>query len=104
MSIFLLQNVKVRVQNVSGCGTSFLCSAGQRCIQREGESMIYYDIEPDDCRDLPRVLKPDEVADFLCVHKNTVYKLIRQGLLPAFRVGKSWRIYRNDLPKLSTFF
>ena len=66
--------------------------------------MLYYDVAPDDCRDLPRVLKPEEVAEFLCVHKNTVYKLIKQGLLPAFRVGKSWRIYRKDLPKLSTSF
>lgn len=63
--------------------------------------MPYFDIEPDDCRDLPKVLKSDEVADFLCIHKNKVYKLIRQGLLPAFRVGKSWRIYSENIAKLS---
>lgn len=59
--------------------------------------MLYYDIIPDECRDLPKILRLIEAADFLCIHKNTVYKLIRRGDLPAFRVGKSWRIERNDL-------
>lgn len=59
--------------------------------------MCYYDMDPEDCRDLPEILKPNEVAEFLCIHKNTVYKLIKRGDLPAFRAGKSWRIHRRDL-------
>lgn len=62
--------------------------------------MLYYDIDPDDCRDLPEILRLREVADYLCIHKNTVYKLIRRGDLPAFRVGKSWRIRREVLAAL----
>lgn len=58
---------------------------------------MYFSIESDECRDLPEILKPTEVAEFLCIHKNTVYKLIKRGDLPAFRVGKSWRIARRDL-------
>lgn len=58
---------------------------------------MYFAVEPDECLDLPAMLKPTEVAEFLCIHKNTVYKLIRRGDLPAFRVGKSWRIQRNAL-------
>jgi hypothetical protein len=27
----------------------------------------------------------------------TVYRLIREGRLPAFRVGKSFRVHRRDL-------
>ncbi|WP_366776030.1 helix-turn-helix domain-containing protein [uncultured Gemmiger sp.] len=59
--------------------------------------MLYYDVDPEECRQLPKILKPDEVADFLCIHKNTVYNLIRRGDLPAFRIGKCWRIRRKDL-------
>lgn len=56
-----------------------------------------FSVFPDEYQDFPTILKPSEVAEFLCIHKNTVYKLIRRGDLPAFRVGKSWRIQRYDL-------
>ena len=62
---------------------------------------MYLSIEPEECQDLPEILKPTEVAEFLCIHKNTVYKLIKRGDLPAFRVGKSWRISRRDLSSLA---
>ena len=63
--------------------------------------MFYYDVSPEEFQDLPEILKPTEVAEFLCIHKNTVYKLIKRGDLPAFRVGKSWRISRRDLSSLA---
>lgn len=59
--------------------------------------MLYLDVDAEDCLDLPAILKPCEVAEFLCIHKNTVYKLIKRGDLPAFRVGNAWRIHRKDL-------
>lgn len=62
--------------------------------------MFYNDVSLEECQDLPEILKPTEVAEFLCIHKNTVYKLIKRGDLPAFRVGKSWRISRRDLSSL----
>lgn len=80
------------IQNAS----SFITS----CTQKEVLGMLFYDIAPEDCRDLPEILRPGEVADFLCIHKNTVYKLIRRGELPAFRVGRSWRIRREVLAEL----
>lgn len=64
--------------------------------------MRCFDIDVDECRDVPEILTPNEVADYLCIHINTAYKLIRQGVLPAFRVGKSWRIRRADLLALVT--
>ncbi len=72
-----------------------------RCTQKRGELMRYYDIDVEECRDLPLILLPSEVADYLCIHINTVYKLIHQRVLPAFRVGKSWRIRREDLLRLA---
>ena len=59
--------------------------------------MRCFDIDVDECHDVPEILTPNEVADYLCIHINTAYKLIHQGVLPAFRVGKSWRIQRSDL-------
>ena len=65
--------------------------------------MLYDDVSPEECQDLPEILKPTEVAEFLCIHKNTVYKLIKRSDLPAFRVGKSWRISRQDLSSYNIF-
>lgn len=36
-----------------------------------------------------------DVAAYLRVHPATVYRLLRQGKLPAFRVGADWR-FRQD--------
>lgn len=63
--------------------------------------MRCFDIDVDECRDVPEILTPNEVADYLCIHINMVYKLIHQGIFPAFRVGKSWRIRRADLLALA---
>lgn len=39
-----------------------------------------------------RLLRVREVADALAVSNMTVYRLIRDGHLGAFRVGHSWRV------------
>ncbi len=38
-----------------------------------------------------------EVADELRVSTMTVYRLVKAGELPAFRIGKNYRIKRDDL-------
>ena len=43
------------------------------------------------------ILTPDEVAAYLKISKKTVYKLVRSGVLPAFKAGKHWRVPRADL-------
>lgn len=43
------------------------------------------------------VLTVEEVSRRLRVSEATVYNLIRGGQLPAFRVGRSWRIDEGDL-------
>lgn len=47
--------------------------------------------------DLPSILTPNEVAEILCLHINTVYNLLHQGKIQGFRVGKSWRIHKKAL-------
>lgn len=39
----------------------------------------------------------EEARRFLRLHRGTLYKLIRKGDLPAFRVGKQWRIDKDEL-------
>lgn len=43
------------------------------------------------------VLTLQEVADFLKVSPMTVYRRIDDGQLKAFKLGKAWRIRREDL-------
>ncbi len=40
-----------------------------------------------------------QACEFLGVHRNTLYKLIREGEVPAFRLvkGGRWKFKRNDL-------
>ncbi len=42
-------------------------------------------------------LTPKEVMNLLCVGKNTFYRLVNSGELPAFRIGKLWRVKRDVL-------
>ena len=39
----------------------------------------------------------EEVAEYLRVHTSTVYRLVRQGALPAVKIGKQWRVDRETL-------
>ena len=41
------------------------------------------------------VLTAREVGNLLRVHPTTVYKLVRQGKIPSFRIGSYWR-FRTD--------
>lgn len=44
-------------------------------------------------------LTTDEVLGYLRVNARTVYRLIRCGELPAVRIGRQWRIRRDDLDR-----
>ena len=43
------------------------------------------------------VLTVPEVAAYLKIPRATVYKLRREGKLPAHKVGKHWRFMRDEL-------
>jgi len=45
----------------------------------------------------PEVLTVDQAAGYLQIHRATVYKYIREGLLPAVRLGKVYRLLRPDV-------
>lgn len=50
--------------------------------------------------ELKPVLTPDEVAEYLQLTPETVYRYIRQGKLPATRMGRHYRIRREDVQAL----
>ncbi len=47
----------------------------------------------------PRVLTVRELAGYLRVHQITVYRLLRERKLPAFRVGADWRFSREEIER-----
>jgi excisionase family DNA binding protein len=44
-----------------------------------------------------KVMTMDEVAEYLRVHRTTIYRLIKRHKIPAFRVGKNWRFNIEDV-------
>jgi excisionase family DNA binding protein len=42
------------------------------------------------------ILTVKEICEILRIHPSTVYKLIRQGKIPGFRIGSEWR-FRKDV-------
>ena len=40
-----------------------------------------------------------ELSQHLRVHPTTIYRLLRQGRLPGFRVGSNWRFNRDAIEK-----
>ena len=46
----------------------------------------------------PDILTPRDVMEILSISKNTLYRLIREERLPAFRLGRrSWRFRKDDI-------
>jgi excisionase family DNA binding protein len=43
------------------------------------------------------ILTVEQAAEYLQVHKITLYRYIREGLLPAVRLGKMYRLFRRDV-------
>jgi excisionase family DNA binding protein len=45
------------------------------------------------------VMTIDEVAEYLHIHTLTARRLAREGAIPAFKVGRQWRIKRALLDR-----
>jgi excisionase family DNA binding protein len=43
------------------------------------------------------VLTINEVAQILRMHPTTIYRLVKRGELPGFKIGGAWRINRASL-------
>jgi len=45
-------------------------------------------------------LTPEQVAELLNVTRETIYRKLRKGEIPAARVGKVWRISRETIDRM----
>ena len=43
------------------------------------------------------ILNVEEVAQIVHLHSMTVYRLVKEGKLPGFKVGGRWRFHRSAL-------
>jgi excisionase family DNA binding protein len=48
---------------------------------------------PESAKEMPRLLKPSEVARVLGVHRITVYQWIREGKIKAVRIRSGKRVW-----------
>jgi excisionase family DNA binding protein len=46
-----------------------------------------------------KVLTVTELCDYLRVHRSTIYRLLRSGELPGFRIGSDWRFNVEEIDK-----
>jgi excisionase family DNA binding protein len=49
-----------------------------------------------------QLLTVAEVAEYLRVSRVTVWRWCHEGAIPAFRVGRLWRIRKQDLLEMQT--
>lgn len=42
-------------------------------------------------------MKFEEVMEYLNIGKNTLYKLLNNGEISAFKIGKVWKIPKNEV-------
>jgi excisionase family DNA binding protein len=41
--------------------------------------------------DKARILTVSELSEYLHIHRTTVYRMLKEGKLPGFRIGSDWR-------------
>jgi excisionase family DNA binding protein len=46
---------------------------------------------------LREIMTPEQVADYLQLNKDTVYRYIREGKIAASRLGRSYRIMKSEI-------
>jgi excisionase family DNA binding protein len=44
-----------------------------------------------------KIVKVREVADYLQVHHTTIYRLLKRGEIPAFKIGADWRFNLDEI-------
>jgi excisionase family DNA binding protein len=48
---------------------------------------------------MPPIMTVKEVSEYLRVHPSTVYRMLRTGGLPAFRIGSDWRFNAEEIDR-----
>ena len=50
--------------------------------------------------EIREILTTEEAAEFLRVSQHTIWRWCKTGRLPAFRIGREWRIRREGIEAL----
>lgn len=45
----------------------------------------------------PSIMTVSELAKYLRLHEQTVYKMAKEGRLPAYKVGNRWRFEKSTI-------
>ncbi|MCM3443943.1 helix-turn-helix domain-containing protein (plasmid) [Metabacillus halosaccharovorans] len=45
----------------------------------------------------PEIMTIAQVAKYLQISEMTTYKLVQEGKLPGFKIGRHWRVKKEDL-------
>jgi excisionase family DNA binding protein len=64
------------------------------CVKRTGESAMTHILS-----DVAPMLTVKDLALYLKVHPSTVYRLLKSGQLPAFKVGSDWRFNFKEIDR-----
>jgi excisionase family DNA binding protein len=48
---------------------------------------------------MSKILTVRELSEYLRVHSTTVYRLLKHGKLPAFKVGSDWRFNVEEIDR-----
>ncbi|MDQ0258071.1 excisionase family DNA binding protein [Evansella vedderi] len=43
------------------------------------------------------IMTVSQVAEYLQLSEMTTYKLVQEGKIPAFKIGRHWRVKKDDL-------
>ncbi|MCY9158062.1 DNA-binding protein [Bacillus licheniformis] len=43
------------------------------------------------------IMTVSQVAEYLQISEMTTYKLVQEGKIPAFKIGRHWRVKKEDL-------
>jgi excisionase family DNA binding protein len=45
----------------------------------------------------PDIMTISQVAKYLQISEITTYKLVNEGTIPGFKIGRHWRVKKDDL-------
>jgi excisionase family DNA binding protein len=46
------------------------------------------------------IMTVSQVAEYLQLSEMTTYKLVQEGKIPGFKIGRHWRVKKDDLNEL----
>ena len=53
----------------------------------------------DSKNEVASILTVETVAEFLRVHRSTIYRMLKKKQLPAFKIGSDWRFNRESIDR-----